>query len=144
MMRVSIHITGLLIGIALLADSAIVQSYVMTSFRVQCNKFIDQHAPEGLFATKLSDSEELVFTHYLRIKKVRLANTGGSHIIQCEAYRLPSGISVMVSADGHTCEIVGVPTIPQERTQGYVIARNNRGSSLAVVPISVNALVLNE
>ncbi|MDW3095405.1 MAG: hypothetical protein R8G33_07030 [Gammaproteobacteria bacterium] len=116
----------------------------MTFLRVQCDELIMQNVPEGLFATKLNDSDELVFTNYLRIDKVRLVNIGGNQIIQCDSYRFPEGITVMVSADGHTCEILGVPTTPQARTNGYVIARNKKGSSLAIVPISVNALVLRE
>jgi hypothetical protein len=97
-----------------------------------------------LAVTELSDSEELIFTHYSHIANIRLQNLGGDQIITCEVYRFPEGVIVAVSADGRACEIAGVPTIPQARIEAYVVANNLRGSSLAVVPISVNALVLTE
>ncbi|MFK7795268.1 MAG: hypothetical protein AB8B89_07970 [Gammaproteobacteria bacterium] len=117
----------------------------MTFVRLKCVQLNDPSPVRKLAGiTQLSDSEELIFTHYSPIPKIRIQNMGGHQVIKCESFRLPKGVLVSVSSDGRTCEIGGVPTTPQARTEAYVIATNSLGSSLAVVPISVNAIVLRE
>ncbi len=143
-MRMFLLLFGLLVGLTLFFSSELVQAYLMTFVRVQCVQLNNQRPSGKLAVTELSDSEELIFTHYSKISNIRLQNLGGDQIIRCEAYRFPEGVIVAVSADGRTCEIAGVPTIPQARIEAYVVATNLKGSSLAVVPISVNALVLTE
>jgi hypothetical protein len=112
--------------------------------RFQCAQLNHQSPFDQLASTELIDSKEMILTHYSRISKIRLQNRGGHQVTSCEAYRLPAGLSVTVSADGHTCEISGVPVHPQARTDAYVVASNFKGSSLSIVPISINALTLRE
>ena len=141
-MRIFLYSICLLIIVILPVSTKIAQNYVMTFVRLECMQ-LNKHTPSiNLEVTELSDSVELVFTHYSRITNIRLQNLGGHQVIRCEAHRFPEGVSVSVARDGSTCEISGVPTIPQGRTNAYVVAVNKQGSSLAVVPISVNALVL--
>ncbi len=143
-MKVFLLIIGLMLSSILLVDSDLTKDYILTFMRDECEQLNNQKPLDSLVATELSDSEALVFTRYSRIKKIRLQNSGGQRVIKCEAYRFPAGIVVTVSADGRTCEITGMPTTPQAQIEAYTVATNQRGSSLVIVPISVNALVLME
>ncbi len=87
---------------------------------------------------------EQTFTKYKRIRNMPIINTGGGLLISCEAFNFPQGLSVQLSADLSTCVLAGVPGEAQARTPGFIVATNQRGSSLARVPIVVNALVLYE
>ena len=62
----------------------------------------------------------------------------------CDGFNLPAGLRVRLTRDGHSCRILGVPMQAQASTPAYIVAANQSGRSLAVVPIAVNALVLQE
>ncbi len=93
---------------------------------------------------QLHDHAEQIYTKYKRIPSAAIINSGGGSLISCEAFNFPGGLYVQLTADMSTCLLVGVPGEAQARTPGFIIATNQRGSSLARVPIVVNALVLIE
>lgn len=143
-MRGFLTFFGLTISIALLFSSDLAQAYIATFVRLKCVHLSEQHPPEQLTPTKLIDEQELVINQYARISRIHLHNRGGDQVIRCQAFRFPQGLSVSVSSDGKTCLVSGVPMIPQATKNAYVVATNKRGSSLAVVPIAVNAIVFRE
>ena len=143
-MKYTLTLFGLLISIALLISSDLAQAYMATFVRLQCEQFTTPQLSVKLTSTRLSDEQAYVFDQYARISKIRLKNIGGHRINKCYAFRFPEGLSVSVSADGETCVIGGVPTSPQALREAYVVASNQKGSSLAVVPVAVNAIVLRE
>ena len=93
---------------------------------------------------KLHNLSERIYTKYQRIPRTKLINSGGAALQKCEAYNFPIGLMVRVSKDNQTCVISGIPAQEQVFTKGFIVASNQQGSSLAVVPISVNALQLDE
>ena len=143
-MRMLLSLIGLLVSLLLIASSPKFPGFAAIFARAECQCLTENSASPDLFRPKLVNSEELIFTKYLRTAVTRLHNNGGGEIIRCDAFNFPTGLSVKISSDASTCEIAGIPSKTQVLIQGFVVASNHKGRSLAIVPISVNALVLRE
>ncbi len=69
----------------------------------------------------------------------RFANNGGGAITNCSVTpTLPAGLSVRVTSEVLSCEIVGTPQASQAQTSYTVTATNAIGSSQATITIAIN------
>ena len=91
---------------------------------------------------KLKRLTEQTFNRFTKISPIEIKNTGGHELIKCDAINFPRGLYVQVALDQKTCVIKGTPENIQTRRESIVIASNKTGSSRAVIPITVNAVVL--
>ena len=139
-MKFSPHILFILVALLILISSASVATWVHAQCADMCIEQIGDHSQ----APKLHHLSNQIFTKYKKIRPMILRNSGGQSLTRCEGYNFPEGLSVEISEDENTCILRGVPTEAQALTPGFVVATNNQGSSLAKVPILVNALVLLE
>ena len=87
----------------------------------------------------LSNAAAQTYTENTAIPTVSFVNTGGGSLINCSANTLPTGLTVMVSSDGSTCEISGTPTIAQAATSHTITATNVAGNDAALVNITVES-----
>ena len=143
-MRLFIYLSVLIYLVALITTSRAFEDHAATFVREQCTSFMQSHTLPHLNAPKFSHMSDLVLTKYKRMPELELTNQGGHHLIHCDGFNLPAGLHVRLTRDGHSCRIFGVPMQAQASTHAYIVAANQRGRALAVVPIAVNALVLQE
>ncbi|RBP51054.1 hypothetical protein [Arenicella xantha] len=67
-----------------------------------------------------------------------VGNTGGPDITDCSVSpALPQGLSIQISADAKTCEIVGTPGTTHPETEFTITATNAVGSDLTTVSLII-------
>lgn len=130
--------------VLLLITSELFRNHSATLVRIQCQRWLQDTSRIYQSRPQLVDEDPLAFTKYDKIGKMRLKNQGGKRLHYCDGFDFPSGLVVKMTRDGQSCEISGVPMQAQGVTNAYIIAANQSGRSLAVVPIMVNAVVLQE
>lgn len=94
-----------------------------------------------LDAPALSNALGQTYTVNTAIATLGFINSGGGSLIACTADALATGLSIVVSDDGTTCEITGTPTAVQSETTYIITATNASGSDNAIVNITVNPAI---
>ncbi len=143
-MRLLLYLIALTFGLFMLMTHTALADMMQTFMRQQCLAWLSAQPIHSLGRPKLVNASEIVLTKYKRMQSLQLDNQGGFELTYCDGFYFPSGLKVSLTLDGRSCEISGTPTQAQASTFAYVIAGNRSGRSLALVPISVNALVLRE
>lgn len=143
-MRTLFYLILLIISILLVLTSQEVADIVKTYFRKHCQIWVAEQHSEVLSRPKLIDVEAIVITKYKRMQTIHLENHGGDELSYCDGFNFPEGLVVSLTIDGRSCKIAGAASQAQARSLAYVVAGNPSGRSLAIVPVSVNALVLQE
>jgi|GEM_PF-4669361 len=143
-MKPVVYVVVLGFSILLIVTSQAFKDYATTFVRKQCGYWTQKASASGLDEPKLLNVDDVILTKYSAIKALRLENQGGKQLLYCDGFSLPKGLQVAVTKDGHSCTIYGVPIQAQALTNAYIVTANQQGRSLAIVPILVNALVLQE
>lgn len=143
-MRLPYLTVGLLGVVLFLAGWPVIHDYAATFVRNECHHWLTGSADNMALPPRLSRAGAVTLTKYTRMQSIRLANQGGQRLYYCDGFELPPGLNVMLTADGRTCEIFGVPRQSQAQTNAYVVAANQGGRSLAVIQITVNPIVMDE
>ena len=87
----------------------------------------------------LDNATAQVYDKDVAIATLAFNNSGGKELINCSANSLPTGLSIVKSADSKTCEITGTPTAVQAATTHTITASNAAGRDAATVSIEVKA-----
>ena len=143
-MRLVSYLSALAFSLLLLISTQSFRDYMATFVRNECQNLMYNLIPHHLERPSFAMLSEITLTKYRRMKQVRLQNQGGYDLFYCDGFNFPAGLKVTLTADGHSCEISGVPSQAQASTNAYIVAANQRGRAVAVVEVGVNALVLQE
>ena len=143
-MKLPYSIVALLAVVLFLAGWPVIHDYTATFVRNQCHHWLTGSTNSRVIPPQLSHASSVTLTKYTRMQNIRLTNQGGRRLYYCDGFEFPSGLNVMLTADGRSCEISGVPSQSQARTNAYVVAANQGGRSLAIIQITVNPIVMDE
>ncbi len=84
------------------------------------------------------------YTKGTAIAALEFTNNGGGTLTSCTADSLPTGLTVIVTADNSSCVVTGMPTLEQTTTTHTITATNATGSDTATVSIEIEEPVGNQ
>ncbi|MDN3637537.1 BspA family leucine-rich repeat surface protein [Simiduia curdlanivorans] len=85
----------------------------------------------------LAELEAVSMTAYTKNEVIFPINNNGGNADQCTSSDLPAGLSVQVTSDGSSCEIVGTPVVAQASTQANITTTNKIGSTSSTIDITI-------
>ncbi|BFM13249.1 hypothetical protein R50072_34020 [Simiduia litorea] len=85
----------------------------------------------------LAELEAVSMTAYTNNEVIFSINNKGGNADLCASSDLPAGLSVQVTSDGSSCEIVGTPVAAQAPTQANITTTNKVGSTSSTIDITI-------
>ena len=97
--------------------------------------------PDLLAPSLVAEDASRVLPLNSPINAIQIQNMGGAELTDCSSEDLPAGLSVNVTEDATTCEIIGIPTNAQEATEHTITATNSMGSASTTISIVIENFV---